>query len=109
MQVAYFLKLGLLFNIRVRVGYELAIIISYSTSLSGIIFFIKNANKISRILPDFICRNNRFQLVFNFEQTRTVTIFGEHDNGSYTVNAKLNIGALELYYPMIQFLITLIR
>ena len=34
-----FLKLGLLFNIRVRVGYELAIIISYSTSLSGIIFF----------------------------------------------------------------------
>ena len=41
--------------------------------------FIKNAHKISRILPDFICKNNRFSAcVFNFEKTRTVTIFGEH-------------------------------
>ena len=39
---------------------------------------IINAHKISRILPDFICKNNRFSACFNFEQTRTITIFGEH-------------------------------
>ena len=38
---------------------------------------VKNAHKISRILPGFICKRNRFQLVFNFEQMRTVTLFGE--------------------------------
>ena len=43
--------------------------------------FIKNDRKISRILPDFICKNNRFSAcVFNFERIRTVTIFGEHGN-----------------------------
>ena len=36
------------------VGYELAIIISYPTSASGINCFIKNAHKISTNLPDFI-------------------------------------------------------
>ena len=66
--------------------------------------FIKNAHKISRILPDFICKTNHFQLVFNFEQTRTVTIFGEHGIISYTMMAK-PITALELRYPMIQLLI----
>ena len=53
--------------------------ISYSTSASGIIVFIKNDLKISRILPNFIVRTTDFQLVFNFEQMRTVTIFREHD------------------------------
>ena len=40
------------------------------------------------------------------EQTRTVTIFGEHGiiNGSNTMMAK-PIRALELHYSMIQFLI----
>ena len=33
--------------------------------------FIKNARKISRILPDFIRKTTDFQLVFNFEHTRT--------------------------------------
>ena len=37
-----------------RVGYQLAIIISYPTSASGITVFIKNAHKISMNLPDFI-------------------------------------------------------
>ena len=32
----------------------------------------------SRILRDFICKTTDFQLVFNFEQTRMVTIVGEH-------------------------------
>ena len=54
---------------RVCIGYEWAIIISYPTSASGIIVLLKNADKISR---------TDFQLVFNFEQTRTVTIFGGH-------------------------------
>ena len=40
--------------------------------------FIKKAPKISRILHDFICKTADFQLVFSFEQTRTVTIFGEY-------------------------------
>ena len=60
------------------VGYELAIIISYPTRASGIIVFIKNAHKISSILPDFICKTTDFQLIFNFEQALTVAIFGEH-------------------------------
>ena len=38
-----------------------------------------------------------FQLVFNFEQTCAVTIFGERGYGSFTMRA------LELHYPMIQF------
>ena len=56
---------------------ELAIIISYPTSASGV-NFIKNAHKISRILSDCICKNNQFLACFNFEQTRAATIFGEH-------------------------------
>ena len=32
----------------------------------------------ARILPDFICKPTDFHLVFNFEQTRTVTMFEEH-------------------------------
>ena len=44
---------------------ELAIIIIQKCQLSK---NIKNSS----------CKNNNFQLVFNFEQKRTVTIFGEH-------------------------------
>ena len=68
---------------------------------------IKKAHKIFRIRPDFICKNNRIQFVFNFEQTRTVTMFGEHGigyNGLYTMMAK-PVRALELHSPMIQFLV----
>ena len=60
--------------------------------------FIKNVHKISRILHDCICKNNRFSAFFNFEQTRTVTIY----IGSYTLMAK-PIRVLELHYPIIQF------
>ena len=59
----------------------MAIIISYPTRASGIIFsYIKNAHKtLSRILfPTLFVKATDFQLVFNFEQTLTVTIFGEH-------------------------------
>ena len=69
------------------VGYEiidsaarsLAIIISYiSNKREWNNCFNKNAYKISRILPNFIWKTTDFQLVFNFEKTRTVIIFGEH-------------------------------
>ena len=49
---------------RMCVGYQLAIIISYPTSASGIMVFIKNADKISRILTYFICKNKRFSARF---------------------------------------------
>ena len=68
----------------------IAIIISYPTSAT-----------LSVKRTDF---QLDFQLV-NFEQTRTVTIFGHHGIiVKYTMMAK-PIRALELHYPMIQFLI----
>ena len=41
-------------------------------------YSIKDAHKISRIFSDFICKPTDFHLVFDFEQTRTVTMFEEH-------------------------------
>ena len=58
--------------------------------------------KYREFFPTIFVKTTDFQLIFNFEQMRTVTIFGEH--GSYTIMAK-PIRALELHYPMIQFLI----
>ena len=59
------------------VGYELAIIISYPTSTSGIIVLLKTATKCREFFPTLFGKTTDFQLVFNFEQTRIVTIFGE--------------------------------
>ena len=90
---------------RVRVGYELAIIISYPTSASGIIVLLKTPTKYREFFLTLFVKTTDFQLVFNFEQTRTVTIFGEHGimaHIPYTMMAK-PIKALELRYPMIQF------
>ena len=47
----------------------LAIIISYPTSASGIIVLSKTPTKYREFFPTLF--------VYNFEQTRTVTIFGE--------------------------------
>ena len=58
---------------------ELAIIILYPTSASGIIVLLKTPTKYREFFPTlFVNKTTDFQLVFNFEQTRTVTIFGEH-------------------------------
>ena len=66
---------------------------------------LKTAHTISRILLNFICKNNDFQLVFNSEQMPTsYRIWRVWYNGSCTMMAK-PIGALELHYPMIHFLI----
>ena len=61
-----------------RVGYELAIIISYPTSASGIIVLLKTPTKNPEFFPTSFVKTTDFQLAFNFEQTRTVTIFEEH-------------------------------
>ena len=89
-----------------RVGYELAIIISYPNSTSGIIVLLKTPRKYREFFPTLFVQTTYFHLVFNFEQTRTVDIFGGHAgyNGQYTMMAKL-MRALELHYPIIQFFI----
>ena len=57
---------------------ELAIIISYPTSASGITVLLKTPTKHREFFPTLFVKTTDFQLVFNFEQTRTVTMFGEH-------------------------------
>ena len=57
---------------------ELAIIISYPTSASGITVLLKTPTKNREFFPTLFVKTTDFQLVFNFEQTRTVTMFGEH-------------------------------
>ena len=61
-----------------RVGYELAIVISHPTNASGIIVLLKTPIKYREIFPTLFVKTTNFQLVFNFEQMCTVTIFGEH-------------------------------
>ena len=62
-----------------RVGYELAIIISYPRSACRIIVLLKIKNIISSDPSRlYFVKTTDFQLVLNFAQTRTVTIFGEH-------------------------------
>ena len=57
----------------------MAIIISYPTKASRIIVLSKTPTKQYReFFPTLFVKTTDFQLVFNFEQTRTVTIFGEH-------------------------------
>ena len=48
---------------------ELAIIISYPTSASGIIVLLKTPTKYREFLPTLSVKTINFQLVFNFEQS----------------------------------------
>ena len=57
---------------------ELAIIISYPTSASGIIVLTKTPTKYREFFPTLFLKTTDFQFVFKLEQTRTVTIFTEH-------------------------------
>ena len=84
---------------------ELAIIISYPTSASGIIVLLKTPTKYREFVPNLIVKTTDFQLVFSFERTRTVTIFGEHCIMAHIIMMAKPIRALELRYGMIQFLI----
>ena len=57
----------------------MAIIISYPTRASRIIVLSRTPTKQYReFFPTLFVKTTDFQLVFNFEQTRTLTIFGEH-------------------------------
>ena len=90
---------------RVRVRYKLATIISYPSSASGpIILLLKTPTKQRKFFPTLFVKTSDFQLVFNFEQTRTVTLFGEHGIMAHIMMAK-PIRALLFHYRMIQFLI----
>ena len=52
--------------------------VSYPTSMSGIIIvLLKMPSKYCEFVPNFVI-STEFHLVFDFEQTRTVTIIGEH-------------------------------
>ena len=54
---------------------ELAIITSYPTSASGITVFLKMPTKFRELFPTLFVKANDFQLVFSFEQTRTVIVW----------------------------------
>ena len=57
----------------------LAVIILFPTGARGIIVLLKTPTKYREFFPTlFVRTTSQFQLVLNFEQTRTVTIFGEH-------------------------------
>ena len=56
---------------------DLGLLISYPTSASGLIVLLKTPTKDRKFFPTLFVNTTDFQLVFNSEQTRTVTIFGE--------------------------------
>ena len=56
---------------------ELAIITSYPTSASRIIVLLKTPTKYRQFFPTLFVKTTDFQLVFDFVQRRTVTIYGE--------------------------------
>ena len=76
---------------------ELAIIISYPTSTSGIIVLLKTPTKYREFFPTL------FTKTIDFQQTCIVIILGEHNIMVDIPRAK-PIRALELHYLMIQFL-----
>ena len=51
--------------------------ISYPTSASGNVVLYKTSTKYRKLFPTLFIKATDFQLVFNFEQVRTVTIFGD--------------------------------
>ena len=79
---------------------------SHPTSASGIIVLLKTLTKYWEVFPTLFVKQSIFSLFLNFEQKRTYSyhISRAWYNGSYTMMAK-PIRALELHYPMIQFLI----
>ena len=76
---------------------ELAIIILYPTSVSGIIVLLKTIKKIIQDFADFALQEQ-------LENNVMVSISRAWFNGSYTMAAK-PIKSLELHYTMIKFLI----
>ena len=79
---------------------ELAIIISYPTSASGIIVLFKTPTKYREFFPKKLI----FSLFSILSRRVPLPHWRAWCNGSYTMIAK-PIRALELHYPKIQFLI----
>ena len=89
---------------QVHGGYELAIIISYPTS---VIVLFKTPSKYWEFFPTLFCKNNRFSAFSRRVQLPYFYYLVGRYSGSYAMMAK-PIRALELHYPMIQFLINCI-
>ena len=62
----------------IEIANKLVVIISYPTCASGIIVLLKTLTKYREFFPTLFVKTTDFQLVYNFEQARTVAIFGEH-------------------------------
>ena len=75
---------------------ELAIIISHPKSVSGIIVLLKMPTKYQEIFPTLFIKSTDFQLFFNFEQTRTVTIFEDRGIKAHIPRMAKPIRALKL-------------
>ena len=60
------------------------VIISYPTSASGIIVLLKTPSKYREFFPTLFVKISYFQLDLNFEQTSTVTIFGQYRITAHT-------------------------
>ena len=50
-----------------------------ATSASGMTVLLKTPTKYREFSPTLFVKTTDFQLAFNFELMRTVTIYGEHD------------------------------
>ena len=82
-----------------RIRYELAIIISYPTSASGIIILFKMLTKYWEFFPTWIVKKPIFSLFFNLSRRIQLPYLESiRFNGSYTMMAR-PIRALELHYP----------
>ena len=73
---------------------ELAIIISYQKSASGIIVLLKTPTKYRKFFQTLFVQTSDFQLVFNFEQMRTVTRFGEHGTMAHISGALIGLAIM---------------
>ena len=83
----------------------MAKIISYATSASRIIVLLKMPTKYQEFFLPLFVKPTDFWLVFNFEQTHTVTTFGEQSIMAHITMIAKPIRALELHYLTIQFFI----
>ena len=97
---------------------DLAIIISNPTRATGMIVLLITPTKYREFFLTLFVKTTYFPLVFNFEQTGTVTIFGEHGiirlpkcskirknlypfNVSYTLEKKTAISSILCHISLI--------
>ena len=76
----------------------------WKNNIISFIVLFKTPTKYQEFFPTSFVKTTDFQLVFNFEQSHAVTIYGEHGIMAHTMMAK-PIRAVETNYPMNQFLI----